>query len=154
MTFMNFLQSPRTTLLIIAFINTLQSTLADVPLPYRMCDIYFYPSGDSAKYMCRSNHKEYSCSIASCGEYDKPWDGFVFTNCNYYINNDKSQGLQNPIQIKASVSPLQYHIGNDATTTYVDAQDRFDRHWYRCPYSFDDSFNLRRATCTDCALAA
>jgi hypothetical protein len=32
------------------------------------------------------------------------------------------------------------------TWIYADAQDKFDNHWYRCPYSFDDSFNLRRAS--------
>ncbi|WAQ88824.1 hypothetical protein PtA15_10A244 [Puccinia triticina] len=113
------------------------------------CDTYFHPTRDARLYMCVNAKDKYKCDLESCGENSKPWSDFTFANCLHYVGNDYRK---NPIPgtTKAVVHPLQYHVN---AASYVDAQDRDDRHWYRCTFKDPADFNARRAACTDCRIA-
>ncbi|OAV98841.1 hypothetical protein PTTG_25531 [Puccinia triticina 1-1 BBBD Race 1] len=144
MAFVNLLHRAHTIILIIAAIANLCSTEDVAPTHYRSCDAYLFPSGNPNEFVCNSGAVDYHCVDTSCGEYTLTWDKFTFTDCLAYVNYGKSRALTT--NNKAIVSPFQYHV----SAYYTDVQDRDDKNWYRCPFSLENSFNSRRATCTDC----
>ncbi|OAV98847.1 hypothetical protein PTTG_12285 [Puccinia triticina 1-1 BBBD Race 1] len=147
MSFINLFHRPHVTLLTIAAIVNICASVAVAPR-YRTCDGSFYPGSDPSESICNSGGTDYPCATDSCGEYSlASWQQFTFQDCLFYLNNDKTQPITT--NRRDVIHPLEYRVGADGT--YVDAQDRDDRIWYRCPFSIDNSFNSRRATCSNCA---